>query len=215
MTSRDQRDYLEILGYPAQVVAATARVIVPAATMPAASKPVSREAAPTRPQRRPLAPSAAASSASPLPSLEWQLTPHGPLDASLVFVCEAPAHARSPEGELLAKMIAAMGRNPTTVQVLEISGGDPEASSIAPLEALLAPALAQAKHVVAFGNLPARAILRSPDPMSNLRGRSHSSPFLNADARLWATYAPSLCIRNPNMKKPVWEDLQRLMQELS
>jgi uracil-DNA glycosylase family 4 len=156
------------------------------------------------------APTSSASSAS-----DWSLVAHGPTNARLVYICEAPAHAASAEGELLSKMTVAMGLDPAQVLVIEIAGGDPESSVLTPLEKLLVPALASAAHVVAFGNLPARAALRTQDPMSNLRGRAHASPLLAGGARLWATYAPSLCIRNANMKKPVWEDLQQLMKELS
>jgi uracil-DNA glycosylase family 4 len=47
--------------------------------------------------------------------------------------------------------------------------------------------------------------------MGKIRGRffEHSS-----GARILPTYHPAYLLRNPNAKKPVWEDMQKVMAEM-
>lgn len=80
--------------------------------------------------------------------------------------------------------------------------------------ALLAP-----DCICTMGMMAARALLNLPQPLSQLRGRFQS--LRSDDGRqipVMATYHPSFLLRNPEMKKAVWLDLQeigRLLKTLS
>ena len=64
--------------------------------------------------------------------------------------------------------------------------------------------------LITLGLHAARHVLRSQAPMARLRGRVH---VLNG-RKVVATYHPAYLLRNPEMKKPCWEDIQLAMREL-
>jgi uracil-DNA glycosylase family 4 len=67
------------------------------------------------------------------------------------------------------------------------------------------------RHIVCLGSTAARYLLGTTKAMGKIRGRffEHSS-----GARILPTYHPAYLLRNPNAKKPVWEDLQKVMAEM-
>ncbi len=67
------------------------------------------------------------------------------------------------------------------------------------------------RHIVCLGSTAARYLLGTTKAMGKIRGRffEHSS-----GARILPTYHPAYLLRNPNAKKPVWEDLQKVMTEM-
>jgi len=66
------------------------------------------------------------------------------------------------------------------------------------------------KLVLCLGRISARTLLGLPDSVSlaQIRGKFH--PFLNNTIELTATYHPASLLRNPNWKKPTWEDVQMI-----
>lgn len=66
------------------------------------------------------------------------------------------------------------------------------------------------KVICAMGSLAAQLLLDSTLPLSRLRGRAH--PYLGR--LLIATYPPAFLIKNPEMKKAAWADLQLLQKQL-
>src|ERR1700716_4083747 len=60
------------------------------------------------------------------------------------------------------------------------------------------------KVIVALGTFAARALLRTLDPISRLRGRV----FDYRGAKLIPTFHPAYLLRNPSSKREVWEDMK-------
>jgi DNA polymerase len=65
--------------------------------------------------------------------------------------------------------------------------------------------------IVALGKFAAQSLLRQPNtPISALRGKFHQYQGV----KVMPTYHPAFLLRQPGMKRVVWEDLQLVMQEL-
>src|SRR4029079_11813369 len=60
------------------------------------------------------------------------------------------------------------------------------------------------KVIVALGTFAAKALLRTPDPISRLRGRVYDF----RGAKLIPTFHPAYLLRNPASKRDVWEDMK-------
>lgn len=146
----------------------------------------------------------------------------GSVRALLAFIGGLPGESSGEpfggeEGALLAKMIEAMGLNRKDVYLsyaVKCRAGaqpppyDEEAFSCRPnLEKELGDV--SPKIVVAFGPLASLSLLGSSD-VGALRGVFHKY----GDMKVMATYEPSLLIKNPNLKKDAWQDLQLVMKEL-
>jgi DNA polymerase len=68
----------------------------------------------------------------------------------------------------------------------------------------------QPKVVVALGTFAARALLRTLDPISRLRGRVYDY----RGAKLIPTFHPAYLLRNPSAKRDVWEDMKLVLKLL-
>ncbi|RME26389.1 MAG: uracil-DNA glycosylase, partial [Deltaproteobacteria bacterium] len=66
--------------------------------------------------------------------------------------------------------------------------------------------------IVALGATAARYLLSTNASMSRLRGRVFDHP---CGARLVPTYHPAYLLRNPSAKKPVWQDMQKVMEMMN
>jgi len=151
----------------------------------------------------------------------------GAPDARLMFVGEAPGADEDAQGrpfvgragKLLDRMIAAMGLAREEVYIANIlkcrppGNRDPlpaEATACRPyLEAqinLIAP-----EFICCLGRHAAIRLLGREEPISRLRGAIHR---YNERSRVIVTYHPAYCLRNPNSKRDVWQDLQVVMGEL-
>ncbi len=60
--------------------------------------------------------------------------------------------------------------------------------------------------VIAFGNTPTRALLRTKKPISQLRGEFHDYDGI----QLMPTFNPAYLLRDPTKKREVWEDIKRV-----
>ena len=67
------------------------------------------------------------------------------------------------------------------------------------------------KVIVALGTFAARALLRTLDPISRLRGRVYDY----RGAKLIPTFHPAYLLRNPSSKREVWEDMKLVKRLLS
>lgn len=151
----------------------------------------------------------------------------GAPDARLMFIGEAPGADEDAQGrpfvgragKLLDKMIAAMGLARGEVYIANIlkcrppGNRDPlpaEAAACRPyLEAqinLIAP-----EFICCLGRHAAIRLLGREEPISRLRGAIHR---YNERTRVIVTYHPAYCLRNPDSKRDVWQDLQVVMGEL-
>lgn len=151
----------------------------------------------------------------------------GNLQPRLCFFGEAPGADEDEQGEpfvgasgqLLNKMIAAMTLRREDVYILNVLKCRPpgnrtplpdEAEKCRPfferqLE-ILAP-----EFICCLGATAAQTLLKSKFSIGKLRGTFHRY----GSAKVIATYHPSYVLRNPAQnKRPVWEDLQKLMAEM-
>jgi uracil-DNA glycosylase family 4 len=180
----------------------------------------------------------------------------GASQTRLMFVGEAPGLEEDSQGqpfvgkagELLTRMIQAMGFNRDAVYITHVvkchppGHRNPEPEEIASCLPYLKEQIARVKPtvIVALGTFAAQTLLQSDVSISKLRGRFHTLelaiPTLNdskhgplsADERMaiaipphdnhvtavMPTLHPAFLLRNPDMKKTVWEDLKLVMNRL-
>jgi len=145
--------------------------------------------------------------------------------AELVFVGEGPGAEEDRQGEpfvgkagqLLTKMIEAMGFRRTDVYIANVvkcrppNNRDPEPDEIEACEPFLKAQIAaiRPRVVVALGRFAVQTLLRDPTPISRQRGRWREYEGV----RLMPTFHPAYLLRNPAEKKAAWEDLQLVMKE--
>jgi DNA polymerase len=60
--------------------------------------------------------------------------------------------------------------------------------------------------VIAFGNTPTRALLRTKKPISQMRGQFHDYDGM----QLMPTFNPAYLLRDPSKKREVWEDMKKV-----
>jgi DNA polymerase len=150
----------------------------------------------------------------------------GSPDAPVVFVGEAPGQEEDlrgepfvgPAGQLLDRMIVAMGLSRAEVYIANIvkcrppGNRNPEPDEIAACEPFLVKQLAaiRPRMIVCLGKFAAQTLTRKDAPISALRGRFHSYEGIP----LMPTFHPAFLLRNPEAKREVWSDLQQVMKEL-
>lgn len=72
-------------------------------------------------------------------------------------------------------------------------------------------AAARPKVIIAFGNTPTRALLRTRKPISQMRGEFHDYE----GTPLMPTFNPAYLLRDPTKKREVWEDMKKVRALLS
>jgi len=141
-------------------------------------------------------------------------------EAELMFVGEAPGADEDVQGEpfvgragqLLTKIIAAIGLGREDVYIANLikcrppQNRNPEPDEVDTCEPFLFQQIdaIRPKVVVALGSFAARALLRTQDPISRLRGRVYEY----RGSKLIPTFHPAYLLRNPSSKKEVWEDMK-------
>lgn len=168
----------------------------------------------------------------------------GNVDADLMFIGEGPGFDEDRQGrpfvgragQLLDKMIAAMGLKREQVFIANIAkchpmtdplhpekhGNDraPNAGEIACCRKYLEQQIAVIcpKYIVALGGVSAKALISDAKSLGALRGRfydlSLDSVKLPRPVKILATFHPAALLRNPGWKKDAWIDLQMVMAEL-
>jgi len=164
----------------------------------------------------------------------------GSAEARVLFVGEGPGLEEDrrgepfvgPAGELLDRILAAIGLSRRTVYIANIvkchpmkDPGQPESRGNdrppSPEEmAACRPYLAEQirilspRCIVALGAVAARALLGSEAPIGRLRGTW--GQYLDGDfaVKVMPTYHPAALLRDPELKKLVWQDMKALRAEL-
>lgn len=147
-------------------------------------------------------------------------------DADLMFIGEGPGRDEDLQGEpfvgragqLLTRIIEAMGYKRKDVFIANIvKCRPPQNRNPAPDEAATCiPFLIgqieiiQPKVIVCLGSVAAQFLLQTEQKITSLRGNFHEWNGVP----VMPTYHPAFLLRNPNMKKPVWEDMQKVMEVL-
>lgn len=149
-------------------------------------------------------------------------------NARLVFVGEGPGRDEDEQGlpfvgragKLLTKIIEAMGLTRQDVYICNVvkcrppSNRNPEADEVEACEPFLFKQLRSISPevIVCLGSVATSLLLKMKQPrMGDLRGQFHE--FHNS--KLMITYHPAALLRNPNFKKPVWEDMKLVLKELN
>jgi len=146
-------------------------------------------------------------------------------EADLMFVGEAPGRDEDEQGipfvgragQLLTKIIEAIGLSREDVYIANVikcrppENRNPEPDEVDTCEPFLFQQIdtIKPKVIVALGTFAARALLRTLDPISRLRGRVYDY----RGAKLIPTFHPAYLLRNPSSKREVWDDM-KLAREL-
>ncbi len=146
--------------------------------------------------------------------------------ARLMFVGEGPGATEDETGrpfvgaagDLLTKMIGSIGLAREAVYIANIvKCRPPQNRKPLPEEAAACLpylhrqiALVKPKVLVALGGTAAEALLGVHQALGALRGRVHHYD----DTPLVVTYHPAALLRNPNWKKPTWDDIRIARQLL-
>jgi uracil-DNA glycosylase family 4 len=140
--------------------------------------------------------------------------------AKLVVVGEAPGATEDElgrpfvgkSGELLDKILGAINLSRADVFICNVlkhrppGNRNPEPDEIHACRPYLLRQLElmNPKVILALGTFAAQTLLETDSPIGKLRGiehRYHGIPLV-------ATYHPAALLRNPNWKRPAWEDVQ-------
>jgi DNA polymerase len=148
-------------------------------------------------------------------------------EADLMFVGEAPGHDEDVQGipfvgragQLLTKIIEAIGLAREDVYIANVikcrppENRNPDPDEVETCEPFLFQQIdiIKPRVVVALGTFAARALLRTLDPISRLRGRVYEY----RGAKLIPTFHPAYLLRNPASKREVWEDMKRVRELLN
>jgi DNA polymerase len=147
--------------------------------------------------------------------------------AELMFVGEGPGADEDAQGEpfvgragqLLTKIIEAMGMKREQVYIANVvkcrppGNRLPEEDEVATCIGFLLRQIEaiRPRIIVTLGGLAAQTLLRSSTPISRLRG-----VFRDLRGTLvMPTFHPAFLLRNPNRKRDVWEDMQKVRDRLA
>ncbi len=150
----------------------------------------------------------------------------GPADAEVMFVGEAPGAEEDKRGipfvgragKLLDTVLSAANLPRREVYIANVlKCRPPENRDPLPEEEhACLPFLRrqieiiEPKVICCLGRIAARALLRTKEPMKNLRGIVHSF----RGTPLVVTYHPAAILRNDKLRKPLWQDFQFLLEVL-
>jgi DNA polymerase len=148
--------------------------------------------------------------------------------ADLMFVGEAPGADEDVQGipfvgragQLLTKIIEAIDLKRDDVYIANVikcrppDNRNPEPDEVDTCEPFLFQQIDAVKPrvIVALGTFAAKALLKTQDPISRLRGRIYQF----RGAKLIPTFHPAFLLRSPDRKRDVWEDMKKvrdLLQE--
>ncbi|MFH1481390.1 MAG: uracil-DNA glycosylase [Pseudomonadota bacterium] len=147
----------------------------------------------------------------------------GTPQARLVFVGEGPGKEEDLEGKpfvgeagrLLTRIIHAMGLTREEVYICNVvkcrppNNRDPEEDEIRTCIPFLRKQLdlIRPQVICALGRVAARGLLEKEIKITQERGKWQSYEGIP----VMPTYHPAYLIRNPSAKRPVWEDVQKIM----
>lgn len=145
--------------------------------------------------------------------------------AGVMFVGEAPGADEDAQGlpfvgragQLLTKMIESIGLRREEVYITNVlkcrppGNRDPLSGEIEKCEPILLRQIEiiRPKIICALGRISGKTLLRTETSLAALRGRVHDYHGV----KLVVTYHPAALLRNPQWKRPTWEDLKFLRRE--
>lgn len=146
----------------------------------------------------------------PKPPVEREI-PESPCQAvgnpkgRMVLVMKGEGFAGA-AGELLGKIIQAMGFATSDVCLLSFAGVAPTRETLLRQITAVGPEL-----VVALGEETAQLLLQSGDGIAKLRGKFHDL----GGVPLMPTLHPEAMLEDPALKRQVWSEMQQVMRRLA
>jgi len=142
--------------------------------------------------------------------------------AEVVFIGEAPGQKEDElgipfvgrAGKLLDKILAAIELSRDDVFICNVlkcrppNNRDPLAAEIELCEPYLKKQLEliQPNVIIALGRIAAKTLLRIDEPLGKMREKT----YLYHGIDTLVTYHPAALLRNPNLKRPAWDDFQKI-----
>ena len=149
----------------------------------------------------------------------------GDPQAGIMFIGEAPGAEEDRQGEpfvgaagqLLTKIIEAMGMGREEVFICNLlkcrppNNRDPQAEEVAACEPYLKRQIeiVRPQIICTLGRFAAQVLLKTTESMGRLRGQLHQYEGIP----VICTYHPAALLRNPQWKRPTWEDVKRVRRE--
>lgn len=146
-------------------------------------------------------------------------------NAGIAVVGEAPGADEDEQGlpfvgragKLLTDILAAINLTRDEVYICNIlkcrppDNRNPMPDEVSNCEPYLAKQLEliKPKLILALGTFAAQTLLKTKEPLGKLRGKFH----MYKNTKLLVTYHPAALLRNPNWKRPTWEDVKMLREE--
>ena len=140
--------------------------------------------------------------------------------SKVVFIGEAPGADEDAQGEpfvgragqLLNKILAAVGLKREEVYICNIlkcrppNNRDPQPSEMETCTPYLLRQidLIKPEFIICLGRISAQWLLETNASLSALRGKFHAY----RGSKLMVTYHPAALLRNPNWKRPTWDDMK-------
>ncbi len=145
--------------------------------------------------------------------------------ADIVVVGEAPGADEDVQGKpfvgragkLLTDILSAINFSREEVYICNIlkcrppENRNPLPDEIANCEPYLFKQLEMIKPmlILAVGTFAAQTLLKTKEPLGKMRGKFHICNGI----KMMVTYHPAALLRNPNWKRPAWEDVKLLRME--
>ena len=145
---------------------------------------------------------------------------NGSVASRIMFIGEAPGKDEDEQGEpfvgragqLLNKIIEAVALKREDVFICNIlkcrppNNRDPLPSEMETCTPYLHKQieLVKPKFIICLGRISAQWLLKTTSTLTSLRERVHEYQ----GAKLIVTYHPAALLRNPNWKRPAWEDMK-------
>ncbi len=150
----------------------------------------------------------------------------GPPTAELMFIGEGPGAQEDrrglpfvgPSGQLLDRIIAAIGRKREEVYVANVvkcrppRNRDPRPDEIAACRSYLEEQIewVNPRVIVLLGRVAAQALLATSESLGRLRGRWWQ--VQGVETRV--TYHPAALLHDESLKRPCWQDMQHVRARL-
>jgi uracil-DNA glycosylase len=147
-------------------------------------------------------------------------------NAELMLIGEGPGAEEDrqglpfvgPAGELLTRIIQAIDLTREEIYIANVvkcrppGNRDPQPDEVAACRGYLESqiALVQPQVIVALGRVAAQTLLGNASPIGRMRGRWVRIQGVPA----MVTYHPAALLRNPALKRPTWEDMQKVRDRL-
>jgi DNA polymerase len=150
----------------------------------------------------------------------------GSPESELIFIGEGPGRDEDLSGRpfvgragaLLTRIIEAMGLNREDVYIANIvkcrppGNRNPEPDEVSECLPFLEEQvdLIGPRVICSLGNVATQTLTGVRDGITRMRGGSYEY----RDIQVIPTFHPAACLRNPGIKKDVWEDIKKIMKVL-